>query len=113
MANVGERPGDEVVQLYMRDEEADVARPVLELCGFVRVSLDPGASADVRFTLHSEQLAHTGVEYRRIVEPGTVTLWAGTSSDDRPLSATLAVTGPVAELPVRCRFLTPVSVRRP
>ncbi len=112
VANVGERPGDEVVQLYLRDEEADVARPVLELCGFARVTLRPGEAADVRFSLHSEQLAHTGVEYRRIVEPGTVTLWAGTSSDDRPLSATLAVTGPVAELPVRCRFLTPVSVRR-
>ncbi len=112
VANTGDRAGDEVVQLYLRDEEADVARPVLELCGFARVSLDPGEAADVRFTIHSEQLAHTGVEYRRIVEPGTVTLWAGTSSDDRPLSATLAVTGSVAELPVRCRFVTPVSVRR-
>jgi beta-glucosidase len=112
VANVGPRPGDEVVQLYLRDEEADIARPVLELCGFVRVSLEPGESADVRFTLHSEQLSHTGLDYRRIVEPGSVTLWVGTSSADRPLSATLAVTGPVAELPVRCRFVTPVSVRR-
>ncbi len=111
VANVGDRPGDEVVQLYLRDEEADVARPVLELCGFARVTLEPGASADVRFTLHAEQLSHTGVAYRRIVEPGTVTLWAGTSSADRPLSVTLEVTGPVAELPVRCRFVTPVSVR--
>ncbi len=112
VSNVGGRPGDEVVQLYMRDEEADVARPVLELCGFARVSLAPGEAVDVRFTLHSEQLAHTGVAYRRIVEPGNVTLSVGTSSADRPLTATLEVTGPVAELPVRSRFVTPVTIQR-
>ena len=110
VANVGGRAGDEVVQLYLRDEEADVARPVLELCGFARVTLDPGATAIVRFDLHAEQLSHTGVANRRIVEPGTVTLWAGTSSADHPLSATLTVRGAVAEVPRRRRFVTQVLV---
>jgi beta-xylosidase len=111
VANVGDRVGDEVVQLYLRDEDADVARPVLELCGFARVTLAPGAAAAVRFAVHSEQLSHTGVAYRRIVEPGTVTLSVGTSSADRPLSATLTVTGAVAELRARHRFLTRVDVQ--
>ena len=109
--NIGHRPGDEVVQLYMRDEQARVARPVLELCGFRRVTLGPREAATIRFMLHAEQFAHTGPDYRRIVEPGAVTLSAGTSSADLPLSATLELTGPTVPLPERTRFLTDTTVR--
>jgi beta-glucosidase len=111
VTNRGTRRGDEVVQLYARDEEASVARPVIELCGFARVTLDPGASAEVVFTLRSEQFAYTGADYRRIVEPGLVTLSAGTSSADRPVAASLRLTGPVEALPRRSAFTTPVEVR--
>ena len=64
VANTGDRAGDEVVQLYVRDEEANVARPVLELRGFRRVSLPRASAATVAFTLHAEQFAYTGVDHR-------------------------------------------------
>ena len=64
----------------------------------------------VTFTLGSEQFAFTGVGYRRIVEPGRITLFAGTSSADLPLSASLELTGAVVELARRERFLTPTTV---
>ena len=85
VVNVGERAGDEVVQLYVRDEEATVARPVRELCGFRRVHLAPGERRTVAFTLHAEQFAYTGADMRRVIEPGRVTLFVGRSSADLPL----------------------------
>ncbi|HWP63549.1 MAG TPA: glycoside hydrolase family 3 N-terminal domain-containing protein [Candidatus Binatia bacterium] len=110
--NVGQRTGDEVVQLYARDEEADVARPVTELCGFARLRLDPGEMAEVRFVLHAEQFAHCSVDYRRIVEPGRVSLSVGTSSAHRPLQASLELVGGVVEVPVRRHFATAVEIIR-
>jgi beta-glucosidase len=110
VANVGDRAGDEVVQLYARDEAAALARPVLELVGFRRVGLAPGERRTVSFELVAEQFAYTGVDYRRIVEPGTVRLAVGTSSAALPLSAPLELVGGVVEVPVRRRFVTPSSV---
>jgi beta-glucosidase len=110
VANVGDRAGDEVVQLYARDEEATVARPILELRGFRRVNLAPGERRTVTFRLAAEQFAYTGADYRRIVEPGSITLSVGTSSVDRPLTATLELTGPTVELVVRDRFLTETTL---
>jgi beta-glucosidase len=110
VANVGARSGDEVVQLYARDEEATVARPILELRGFRRVSLEPGQRRTVSFRLAAEQFAYTGADYRRIVEPGLITLSVGTSSVDRPLSAVLELTGPIVDLVVRDRFLTETAL---
>ncbi len=106
VANVGDRAGDEVVQLYVRDEEASVARPILELRGFRRVGLEPGERRTVTFTLHSEQFAFTGVDLRQVIEPGLVTLSVGTSSVDRPLSTTIELVGPVVDLVDRRRYLT-------
>ena len=80
VSNSGTRPGDEVVQLYVRDDAASVTRPVRELKGFQRVTLAPGERRTVKFTLRAEQLAFYGPDMRRIVEPGTFTLWAGGSS---------------------------------
>jgi beta-glucosidase len=111
VTNVGERAGDEVVQMYLRDEEAQVARPMLSLGGFARVRLEPGERRVVTFSLSAEQLAYTGHDYRRIVEPGTVTVSVGTSSGDRPLSGSLALVGLVVEVPVRRRFVTPTTTR--
>ena len=110
VANVGDRAGDEVVQLYARDEAAALARPVLELIGFRRVGLAPGERRTVSFELAAEQFAYTGVDYRRIVEPGTVRLAVGTSSAALPLSVPLELVGRVVEVPVRRRFVTPSTV---
>jgi beta-glucosidase len=113
VTNVGSRPGDEVVQLYARHDEATVARPVLELCGFARVTLGPGESTWVRFELHAEQLCYAGLDYRRVVEPGRKTLSLGTSSAFRPLSAVLELVGPETEVVDRRWFVTPVTITPP
>ncbi|HYI22361.1 MAG TPA: glycoside hydrolase family 3 C-terminal domain-containing protein, partial [Candidatus Limnocylindrales bacterium] len=104
--NSGLRRGEEVIQLYWRDEEASVARPVLELIGFRRVGLEPGECRTVDFTVHTEQLAYTGVDYRRVIEPGRVTFAVGRSSADLPLKGTIELTGPLVDLPTRTHFLT-------
>jgi beta-glucosidase len=108
--NIGDRPGDEVVQLYARDEEATVARPVLELRGFRRVHLAPGEMRTVSFRLSVEQFAYVGADYRRVIEPGTIRLFAGHSSKDLPVSAELELTGPTVELVARQRYLTETTL---
>ena len=80
VANAGDRAGDEVVQLYLRDVAASVVRPVRELCGFERVTLKAGESRTVRFTLGEAELGMYDRAMRRVVEPGEFRLFAGTSS---------------------------------
>jgi beta-glucosidase len=104
--NSGPRPGAEVVQLYVRDEEATVARPVRELRGFRRVELAPGERRTVAFRISTEQLAYVGADLRRVVEPGRVSVQVGRSSADLPLTAELLLRGPVVELTERRHYLT-------
>jgi beta-glucosidase len=106
VTNTGTVPGDEVVQLYIRDEEASIARPVLELRGFRRVTLQPGERRTVAFRLSTEQLAYVGVDMRRVVEPGRVSVRVGSSSSDLPLATGLVLDGPVFELVERRDYLT-------
>lgn len=80
VTNTGDRAGDEVVQLYIRDDVASVTRPVMELKGFQKVRLAPGESEVVRFRLEPDDLAFHDVEMRRAVEPGTFTVLVGGSS---------------------------------
>jgi beta-glucosidase len=110
VVNTGSRPGDEVVQLYIRDEEATVARPVIELRGFARVHLAPGERRTVTFLLAAEQFAYTGMDHRRVVEPGRVSLFVGSSSAALPLLAAIELTGPVVEVIERERFFTVTTV---
>ena len=110
VTNTGAVAGDEVVQLYVRDEEASVARPVRELRGLRRVRLDPGACRTVAFRLSTEQLSYVGADLRRVVEPGRVSVQVGTSSVDLPLTAELWLRGPVTELVERTDFLTPSTI---
>jgi beta-glucosidase len=90
--NTGRRAGDEVVQLYVRDDEASVTRPVIELKRFRRVTLQPGERRTVTFELEPDDLALWNVEMKRVVEPGTFTIHAGPNSVDLK-SARLTVTG--------------------
>ena len=110
VTNIGPRAGDEVVQLYDRDEEATVARPGKELRGFQRLHLAAGECRTVVFRLSTEQLAYYDVEMRRIVEPGLVRLSVGRSSVDLPLTAEVALVGPTIELVERHDYLTVTSV---
>jgi beta-glucosidase len=80
VTNTGARTGDEVAQLYLRDDAASVARPVRELKGFRRVTLRPGETRTVDFILRPLDLSMYRLDMRRVVEPGTFTIWAGGSS---------------------------------
>lgn len=105
VSNTGARAGTEVAQLYLRDDAATVTRPVRELRGFQRVSLRPGETRTLRFTLRPDDLAMYDLEMRRVVEPGTFTLWAGGSSA-ATLQEKFTVTGDVvvlSEAPPRFR----------
>ena len=110
VTNTGARRGDEVVQLYVRDPEATVARPVLELRGFRRVGLEPGERRSVLFTLASEQLAYVGADYRRVVEPGVIRVFVGSSSADLPLVGQFELVGRTVHLVERHRYLTRTSL---
>ena len=80
--NVGRRAGDEVVQLYIRDVVATMTRPVKELKGFQRVTLQPGEKRRVTFVLDREQLGFWNREMRYVVEPGEFRVMVGSSSAD-------------------------------
>jgi beta-glucosidase len=97
VANTGSRPGDEVVQLYIHDDEASVTRPVIELKRFERVTLQPGERRTVTFDLTPDDLALWNPDMVKVVEPGTFTISAGPNSVDLK-SAKLTVTGPVTVL---------------
>jgi hypothetical protein len=108
--NTGDRAGDEVVQLYLHDVVASVTRPVKQLTGFARVHLDPGAAADVTFTVHADRTAFAGRDLARIVEPGEVEVLAGTSAGDLPCQGTVTLTGAVRTVGHDRVLTTPVSV---
>lgn len=79
VANTGKRAGDEVVQLYIHDVVAGHTRPIRELKGFQRVSLTPGQSKQVRFTLTRDDLRFW-MDGQWAVEPGTFHVWVATDS---------------------------------
>jgi len=80
--NTGSRGGDEVVQLYIRDETSSATRPVKELRGFQRLSLAPGETRTVSFDVGPDHLSYHGSDMKRVVEPGTFQLMVGGSSAD-------------------------------
>jgi beta-glucosidase len=80
--NTGRRAGDEVVQLYVRDDEASVTRPLLELKRFQRVTVQPGERRTVTFELKPDDLSLWNMDMKRVVEPGTFTISAGPNSVD-------------------------------
>jgi len=80
--NVGNRSGDEVVQLYIHDVAASMTRPVKELKGFQRVTLQPGEKKRLELLLTSEQLGFWNREMRFVVEPGEFKVMVGPNSED-------------------------------
>lgn len=80
-----------MVQLYLHDDVASTARPVLQLAGFARVWLAPGEVREVRLPLGPEALAVLDAQLQPVVEPGTFTLYVGASSRDIRLRGTLEV----------------------
>ena len=80
VTNTGARAGDEVVQLYLRDVVSSVTRPMKELRGFERVSLAPGETKSVVFSLGFDALSLVDRGMTRVVEPGKFEVTVGASS---------------------------------
>jgi beta-xylosidase len=110
--NVGERPGVEVVQLYLHDPVASVVRPVQRLVGYARVELAPGEAADVRFTVPADLASFTSRDGVRIVEPGELVLSLGRSSGDLAFAHPVRLTGPVRVVDHTRRLHPEVLVQR-
>jgi beta-glucosidase len=89
--NGGDISGDEVVQLYVRDQVGNRTRPVMELRAFERVSLRPGESKEILFELSPEQLAVLNDVLEPVVEPGDFAIMIGSSSRDIRLRGVLGV----------------------
>ena len=81
VTNIGERDGQEIVELYLRDLVGSVVRPVKELKGFQKIWLRKGETKTVSFTIDESLLAFVGSDYRKRVEPGSFVCWIGPDSE--------------------------------
>jgi len=91
--NIGDRNGDEIVQLYLRDSVSSVVRPVKQLVGFARVPLAVGETKTVEFTVDMKQLAFHDLEMSQVVESGKVEVFVATSSQDVRLLSEFEIVG--------------------
>ncbi len=101
VANVGDRAGDEVVQLYVRDLVASVTRPVQQLAGFARIPFEVGESRQITFQLDPGQLAFYDTEMDFVVEPGAVEIMVGASCADIRQRAVIEIVGDLRRLDPR------------
>lgn len=105
--NIGDRAGDEIVQLYLQDPIASVTRPVKELKGFKRISLNTGESKTITFEVNAQQMAFYDRDMQFIVEPGEINVMIGASSDDIRLERKFTITG--ESIPAAYVFETQVT----
>ena len=80
VTNTGARPGEDIVQLYLRDDVASVTRPVRQLRGFRKVQLAPGEARDLTFTLDQADFALLDSNFSPVIEAGTFTVFVGADS---------------------------------
>jgi beta-glucosidase len=99
VTNTGARAGEEVVQLYLRDDYTSVVTFDQQLRGFARVSLAPGETKRVQFELRPEHLMLYDREGKWSIEPGRFTVSLGASSEDLRLATTFTVTRPDGSAP--------------
>ncbi|WP_086802419.1 glycoside hydrolase family 3 N-terminal domain-containing protein [Streptomyces caniscabiei] len=105
--NSGDRPGVEVVQLYVEDDAPGIARPALQLAGFHPLELQPGEQATVTFALELPLMAYMSLDGRWVVDPGPMWIAVGSSSSDLPLRSRLDIVGDTADVTERRVYLTP------
>ena len=110
ITNTGSRAGDQVLQLYYHFSGAHVIRPCMQLVGFVRVSLAPGESKQVTFTLQAAQLGYYNEAMDFVVEPGPAELSLGTSSADLCGTASFRLTGAPVDLMGRRSYQCAITV---
>ncbi|MCJ7447089.1 MAG: glycoside hydrolase family 3 C-terminal domain-containing protein [Bacteroidales bacterium] len=86
VTNTGKKAGEEIVQMYIRDKVSSVTRPVKELKGFKRISLNPKETKSVTFEIKPDHLAFHNIDMKYVVEPGEFEIMVGNSSRDENLS---------------------------
>ncbi|WP_170208472.1 glycoside hydrolase family 3 N-terminal domain-containing protein [Micromonospora pisi] len=111
VTNTGHRAGEEVVQLYVRDPQATVTRPVLELKGFARVSAAAGQRVAVRFDLPTGQLGFYDRDMNYTVEPGQIEVYAGFSAHDRTLAGSVVISADADRSPTPKVYTGTAQVR--
>lgn len=111
LRNDSARDGEEVVQVYLRDRVADVARPVRKLAGFQRVPIPAGEQRRLKFVVDTSQLAYYDRRLRFVVDPGEVEVQVGASSQDIRLRATVVLQGERRPLAQKQVVATQVEVR--
>ena len=109
--NVGKVMGDEVVQLYIRDEYASMPRPIKELKGYQRVNLMPNEEQTITFHLPVDQLAFYDADLKLCVEAGKINVMLGSSSEDIRLRGEFEITGSKKAFVKDRVFVCPVTVR--
>ena len=112
VTNTGSVRGADVVQVYAHRAVASVTRPVAQLVAYARVELEPGETAEVRFTIPASRLAYSDRTLRRIVEPGEVELRVGPSCAEVDEAATVRLTGATYELRPDDERIVGVELRR-
>ncbi len=104
VTNTGDRAGDEVVQLYLRDNYSSLTTHERRLVGFQRLPFAPGETRTVSFTLTQEHLQLYNADRQWVVEPGGFTVMAGASSDDVRVSTTFVLTDADGHAPTEIPF---------
>ncbi|MCX5356239.1 glycoside hydrolase family 3 C-terminal domain-containing protein [Streptomyces mirabilis] len=112
VTNTGDRPGDEVVQLYFHDTATGLTRPAQELVGFRRLHLAAGATATVEFTVRMSQLGYVGLDGTFVLEPGPVDVSVGAASDDIRTTGRFEITGDTITLDGRRSYLSEAVTRQ-
>jgi beta-glucosidase len=108
--NMGLVAADEIVQLYIRDEYASTPRPVKELKGYARVTLQPGETRSITFHLPVNQLAFHNNDLELVLEPGTIDVMLGSSSEDIRLQGRFEIAGGSKMVVDQRVFVCPVIV---
>ncbi len=108
--NTGSYRGDEVVQLYVRDVQSEITRPIKELKGFVRVTLKPGQKKTISFILSATQLGFYNKDMKYVVEPGIIEVMLGSSSDNIRLNGKFEINGEMTEIKEEKKYFSSVKI---
>ena len=111
VANTGDRTGADVVQVYVKDVVASVTRPVAQLVGYHRVELDPGEEVDVELVVPAARLAFSDRSGDRVVEPGELEVWVGSSCAQRDVETSVELAGETYAVTLDDPRWTVVTVR--
>ncbi|HLA42402.1 MAG TPA: glycoside hydrolase family 3 C-terminal domain-containing protein, partial [Aggregatilineales bacterium] len=110
VTNEGERSGDEVVQLYVHQDVPFMTRPVKELKAFKRITLEPQQTKTVTFRLAVNQMGFYDRDYQFVIEPGTVDIMLGSSSQDIHCIGSFVITGEKTDISNQKVFFSKVDV---